>query len=104
MLTEVLTANPRSDGYASPSKLSAELKQVVVAQGSTKLDNTSPLTSYYGYDNNVLNVAGAPQMLPTPTSRKCTPTRNAKSWTCRKTSEKTKTNISQHFARHTFLN
>ena len=35
MLTEVLTANPRSDGYAPASKLSAELKQVVVAQGST---------------------------------------------------------------------
>ncbi len=68
MLTEVLTANPRSDGYSPSSKLSAELKQVVVAQGSTRLENTSPLTSYYGYDNDVLNAAGAPQMLPTPTS------------------------------------
>ena len=68
MLTEVLTANPRSDGYSPASKLSAELKQVVVAQGSTRLENTSPLTSYYGYDNDVLNAAGAPQMLPTPTS------------------------------------
>jgi hypothetical protein len=67
-LTEVLTANPRSDGYAPPSKLSPELKQVVVAQGSTKLDNTSALTSYYGYDNDVLNAAGMAQMLPTPTS------------------------------------
>jgi hypothetical protein len=39
-----------------------------VAQGSTRLENPSALTSYYGYDNDVLNAAGQPQMLPTPTS------------------------------------
>ena len=38
----------------------------MVAQGSTKLENDSPLTSYYGYDNDVLNAAGQPQMVPTP--------------------------------------
>ena len=35
------------------SKLSPELSQTVVAQGSTKLENPSALTSYYGYDNDV---------------------------------------------------
>jgi hypothetical protein len=39
-----------------------------VAQGSTKLENPSSLTSYYGYDNDVVNSAGQPQMLPTPTT------------------------------------
>jgi hypothetical protein len=67
-LTNVPTPNTRSDGYAPASKLSPELTQVVVAQGSTKLENTSALTSYYGYDNDVLNAAGQPQMVPTPTS------------------------------------
>src|SRR5262249_42515403 len=42
--------------------------QVVVAQGSTKLENPNALTSYYGYDNDTVNAAGEPQMVPTPTS------------------------------------
>ncbi len=67
-LTNVPTANTRSDGYAPASMLSPELSQFVVAQGSTKLENPSALTSYYGYDNDVLNAAGEPQMLPTPTT------------------------------------
>jgi hypothetical protein len=75
VLTNVATANTRSDGYAPASKLSVELRQVVVAQGSTKLEGGSPGTvSYYGYDNDVLNAAGEPQMMPTPTS----PTKEAK--------------------------
>jgi hypothetical protein len=65
VLTNVPAANTKSDGFSPPSVLSPELSQVVVAQGSTKLENTSPLTSYYGYDNDVLNAAGEPQMLPT---------------------------------------
>jgi hypothetical protein len=72
-LTSVATANTRSDGYAPVGKLSAELQQVVVAQGSTKFENPSAGVSYYGYDNDVLNAAGEPQMVPTPTS----PTREA---------------------------
>jgi hypothetical protein len=64
-LTSVLTPNTKSDAFAPASKLSPELSQVVVAQGSTKLDNTSPLTSYYGYDNDTLNSAGQPVMVPT---------------------------------------
>jgi hypothetical protein len=61
-------ANTKSDGYAPASRLSPELQQIVVAQGSTKLENPSALTSYYGYTNDVLNAAGEPQMVPTPTS------------------------------------
>src|SRR6185369_13395446 len=71
VLTDVATANTRSDGYAPWSKLSVELRQVVVAQGSTKLDGGSASPSsvnYYGYDNDVLNAAGQPQMVPTPTT------------------------------------
>lgn len=65
-LTGVPTANTRSEGYAPSDILSPELQQAAVAQGSTKLENPSALTSYYGYDNDVLNSAGEPQMLPTP--------------------------------------
>ena len=67
--TPVLTgvaANTRSAGYAPASVLSPELYQVSVAQGATKVENPSPLTSYYGYDNDTLGEGGQPQMLPTP--------------------------------------
>jgi len=67
-LTSVPTANTKSDGFAPESRLSPELSQVVVAQGSTKVENPSGLTSYYGYFNDVTNAAGEPQMLPTPTT------------------------------------
>jgi len=67
-LTNVPSANTKSDGYSPASVLSPELTQSVVAQGSTKLENPSALTSYYGYDNDVLNDAGEPQMVPTPTN------------------------------------
>jgi hypothetical protein len=65
-LTNVATANTKSLGYAPASKLSPELQQIVVAQGSTKLENGNAQVSYYGYDDDVLNAAGEPQMLPTP--------------------------------------
>jgi hypothetical protein len=68
LLTNVPTANTKSDGFSPASKLSPELAQIVVAQGSTRLENPSTLTSYYGYDNDVLNAAGEPQMIPTPTT------------------------------------
>jgi hypothetical protein len=67
-LTGVPNANTKSPGYAPASMLSPELRQAAVAQGSTRLENPSTLTSYYGYDNDVLNSAGQPQMLPTPSS------------------------------------
>jgi len=65
-LTEVPTANTKSPGFAPASKLSPELAQIVVAQASTKVENPTAQVSYYGYDNDVLNAAGEPQMLPTP--------------------------------------
>jgi hypothetical protein len=67
-LTNVPTPNTKSDGYAPASKLSPELRQLVVAQGSTRLENPSALTSYYGYDNDTLNSAGEPVMVPTATN------------------------------------
>src|SRR5436190_8206346 len=65
-LTNVSSANTKSPGYAPASKLSPELAQVVVAQGATKVENPTAQVSYYGYDNDLLNGAGEPQMLPTP--------------------------------------
>jgi len=38
---------------------------MVVAQGSMKLENPTAQIAYYGYDNDVLNAAGEPQMVPT---------------------------------------
>jgi hypothetical protein len=67
-LTSVPAANTKSAGYAPANVLSPELRQIAVAQGSHRLENPSALTSYYGYDNDVLNSAGQPQMLPTPSS------------------------------------
>jgi hypothetical protein len=67
-LTGVPSANTKSPGYAPASVLSPQLSQTVVAQGSTKLENPSALTSYYGYDNDVVNAAGQPVMVPTPSS------------------------------------
>jgi hypothetical protein len=65
-LSGVPAANTASAGYAPASVLSPQLAQVVLAQGSTKLENGSALTSYYGYDNDVLTSDGQPQMVPTP--------------------------------------
>ena len=67
-LTNVPSPNTKSDGFAPPSKLSPELQQVAVAQGATKLENPSALTSYYGYDNDHVNSAGEPVMVPTATN------------------------------------
>jgi len=67
-LTNLPTANTRSDGYAPAGRLSPGLTQQVVAQGSTVVENPSALTSTYGYDNDVVNSAGQPQMVPTPTA------------------------------------
>jgi len=64
-LTDVATANPKSPGLAPASKLSPELRQTAVAQGSTKAENPGAV-SYYGYDNDELTASGDPQMLPTP--------------------------------------
>jgi hypothetical protein len=67
-LTNVPTPNTKSDGFAPASRLSGELRQLAVAQGATKLENPSALTSYYGYDNDSVNSAGEPVMVPTATN------------------------------------
>src|SRR5215510_1887972 len=79
VVTPVPTANPKTPGVAAPNVLSPELIETIVAQGSWKLENpdTTPatgtgslgLTSFYGYDNDVV-VTGTgdtfPWMLPAP--------------------------------------
>jgi hypothetical protein len=65
-LSGVPSANTRSAGYAPASMLSPELAQIVVAQGSTKVENPTAAVSYYGYDNDVLGPGGQPMMVPTP--------------------------------------
>jgi hypothetical protein len=69
-LSGVPTANERAAGYAPASRLAAELAQIAVAQGSTKLENPHGIVSFYGYENDVPSVDNPllPQMLPTPAS------------------------------------
>ena len=68
-LTNVPTANTKSDGYSPASKLSpgtgADRRRAGLDAGSRI---PRALTSYYGYDNDVLNAVGQPQMVPTPTT------------------------------------
>jgi hypothetical protein len=52
-LTNVATANTRSVGYSPASRLSAGLTQVVLAQGSMKLENPQGIITNYGYQNDV---------------------------------------------------
>jgi hypothetical protein len=66
VLTGLSAANPKSPGYAPASRLSPQLSQTVVAQGSTKLENPTAQIGYYGYDSDQLNSAGEPIMVPLP--------------------------------------
>jgi hypothetical protein len=68
VLTGLSSANTKSPGFAPASRLSPQLSQAVVAQGSTKLENPIAAISYYGYDNDQLNTAGEPLMVPLPTA------------------------------------
>src|SRR5581483_6952723 len=64
-LTSVPNPNTSSTGYAPPNILSPELSGIVVAQGATRAEYPDPSTvSYYGYDNDKLNPAGQPVMVP----------------------------------------
>ncbi len=67
-LTNVPAANVKIPGVTLPTVLSPELIQVVAAQGSMRVENRSILTSYYGYDNDLLSAPGVPRMLPAPGS------------------------------------
>ncbi|HEV7639956.1 MAG TPA: alkaline phosphatase PhoX [Gaiellaceae bacterium] len=58
-LTNVAAANTKSVGYSPASQLSAGLTQVVLAQGSAKLENPQGIITHYGYENDVSS-PGAP--------------------------------------------
>ncbi len=62
-LTDVPSANSKTPGFAAPNILSPELTETIAAQGSVRLENSSALTSFYGYDNNgpMLPAPGAVQ-------------------------------------------
>ena len=68
-LSNVSTPNAKAVGFAPASKLSAELRQIAQAQGSTQLENPNPaaLTSFYGYQNDVVSADDPtkPQVVPT---------------------------------------
>jgi hypothetical protein len=66
-LTNVPAANTKSTGYSPPDVLSPQLQEIVVAQGSTKVENPSASVSYYGYDNDLLNEQSQPVMVPAGT-------------------------------------
>jgi hypothetical protein len=51
-LTPVANANPKTVGFAAPNVLSPELVELIVAQGSTPLENGTAPIPYYGYDGN----------------------------------------------------
>jgi hypothetical protein len=51
-LTPVANANPKTVGFAAPNVLSPELVELIVAQGSTPLENGTTPFPYYGYDGN----------------------------------------------------
>jgi hypothetical protein len=67
-LTNVPSANTKSPGYAPASVLSPELQQVVLAQGSTRVENPTQAISYYGYDNDTLTAVGEPVMVASTAS------------------------------------
>src|SRR5215510_7951870 len=66
-LSNVASANTKAVGYAPASKLSKELATVVVAQGSTALENPAGIITHYGYENDVSSPGDPtkPQMVPT---------------------------------------
>ncbi|MFL5310091.1 MAG: hypothetical protein ACJ79H_06495 [Myxococcales bacterium] len=65
-LTNVPAANPKSAGYAPASRLSPELRQIAVAQGSVPLENPEGIVGWYGYENDAPSPdsAALPQMVP----------------------------------------
>ena len=58
--TQVSAANPKVAGKAAPNVLSPQLRESVVAQGSTPMENRIALFPYYGYngDGPMLPLAG----------------------------------------------
>jgi hypothetical protein len=66
-LSHVPSANQKAAGYAPASRLSLEIQQIAVAQGSTRLESPRDIVSFYGYENDVPSAdnPALPQMLPT---------------------------------------
>lgn len=66
-LSDVPTANAKAAGNAPASRLSVQLTQEAVAQGSTPIENPQGLITNYGYENDLATAdhPGLPQMLPT---------------------------------------
>jgi hypothetical protein len=56
----VPSANPKAQGVVAPDQLSAELRQVVVAQGAVRLENGTAAVPYYGYDGDNPNLVPLP--------------------------------------------
>jgi hypothetical protein len=80
-LTNVPTANSKAPGYAPASRLSAELSQIAVAQGSMKLENPQGIVTNYGYENDTPSPGDAtvPLMVGTgagPEAQKTEPDKN----------------------------
>jgi hypothetical protein len=65
-LASVPTANTKAVGYAPASRLSAGLSQIVLAQGSMKLENPQGIVTNYGYENDVASPSdpSVPLMVP----------------------------------------
>ena len=65
-LTSVPTANTKAVGYAPASRLSGQLSQIAVAQGSMKLENPEGIVTNYGYENDVSSPGDStvPLMVP----------------------------------------
>ncbi len=67
-LTGVPTANTRSEGYAPASKLSRGAVADRRRPGLDEAGEPDRADAYYGYDNDVVNSAGQPQMVPLSTA------------------------------------
>jgi hypothetical protein len=65
-LSDVSTPNVKAVGYAPASRLSVELRQFVLVQGSTALENPQGVITHYGYENDVPSAGdpSLPQMVP----------------------------------------
>ena len=59
-------ANVKAAGYAPATVLSTQLRETIVAEGSTRLENPQGIVTHYGYENDVPSADDptVPQMAP----------------------------------------
>jgi hypothetical protein len=74
-VTPVPAANPKAPGLSSPDRLSPELRQVALAQGSYRLENGTAAVPFYGYDGDKPNMVPLPSS-PTSEAHKTEPDKN----------------------------